>query len=85
MHLHEEEKAETMEATPPGHHLAPNWPLQVCGSPIDPYKYHSHGLVVVPQAKPYRESTQVFARAPNVVLVVSELLDLYLFFIDFEF
>jgi hypothetical protein len=46
MHLHEEEKAESVEKVggdrstrPTGHHLTPNRPLQVGGGPIRPYKY----------------------------------------------
>jgi hypothetical protein len=49
-HLHEEEKPESMEKVgndrstrPGGHHLVPNWPLQVGGGPIHPYKYHPYG------------------------------------------
>jgi hypothetical protein len=28
---------------PAGHHVAPNWPLQVGGGPIHTYKYSPHG------------------------------------------
>jgi hypothetical protein len=47
--LHEE-KPESVEKVdggcstrPVGHHLVPNWPLQVGGGPIHPYKYPPHG------------------------------------------
>jgi hypothetical protein len=30
-------------ASPAGHHLSPNQPLQVGGGPIHPYKYPPHG------------------------------------------
>jgi hypothetical protein len=57
MRLHKEDKPESVEkvrggcytqtvshvAWPPGHHPAPNRPLQVGGGPIHPYKYPPQG------------------------------------------
>jgi hypothetical protein len=72
-------------------HLSPNRPLQVGGGLIHLYKYlltvkvdTPHSTCISPLVKENtlpigsQESSQVFARAPEVVLEIGEILYLYL-------